>query len=94
MNRVKVFFASFALIAGSAMVPAPAFAAPTTTPSGQAACEAQGYVWSRAQGCANKKCSVGGKKYEPGSTRQITRRGQPSGEWYYCDGFTGKWVHV
>lgn len=77
----------------SIVAPQAAQAAPKGTPSEQAQCEAGGYLWDSIKGCANKKCNVGGKLYDPGSTRSVTRRDGQRAH-YYCDGFTGKWEYV
>lgn len=88
---IRVVLAAAAAL--SLALPSAAQAAPKGTPSEQAQCEAGGYMWDFFKGCANKKCNVGGKNYEPGSTRTVTRKdGQRAT--YFCDGFTGKWEYV
>ena len=52
------------------------------------ACELDGYIWSDTlQQCANKKCPLGGRNYEPGSVLTDTQ-----GRRVICNGFTGEWV--
>jgi hypothetical protein len=92
-NIAGMIMALASAAAISVIAPPAAKAAPKGTPSEQAQCEAGGYLWDSIKGCANKKCNVGGKYYEPGHTRVVKRRGGQDA-WYMCDGFTGKWEYI
>ena len=68
-------------------------AAPNNRPSPEAACKAKGGLWVPNQGCADKKCSSGGRSYGAGETRGV-KSIKGNTNYFMCDGFTGEWVKV
>ncbi len=76
------------LIAVLALSASAGFASAAPVNTARAACEAQGYMWDSARGCANKKCMHNGKVYEPGATIKMGKN------FYFCDGFFGGWSQV
>jgi hypothetical protein len=52
-------------------------------------CQADGYAWDEARGCADEYCNDGLMGYgEPGETQVFQNH------IYMCDGFSGQWTQV